>query len=252
VSASSASGWQFSYWILDGVNVGNTNPMSLTMNGAHTIQAVFSALSGLIFSDNFDSNSFNSWTGRGTTTGETISTVNTPIHTGSYSACFTSNGGLGTEYARCYKEFSSSTEIYARGYFYVAQSGIKNNDNRFYMLAAFSGSNSLAYAGWKQTNGVTKWCLVVKSGSNTLFYYSTAVCSLNKWYCVELHWKSGTTTGVAELYVDGVKICSANGLNTAKIGVASRAHFGLPYLYNCGSTRVYADDCVVSNSYIGS
>lgn len=251
VSASSAFGWRFGYWILDGVNVGNANPISLTMNSAHTIQAVFSSLSGPIFSDNFESNSFNSWTGKGTTTGETISMVNNPIHAGSYSARFTSNGGLGTEYARYYKDFSSSTEIYARGYFYVAQSGIKNNDNRLYMLAAFSGSDSLAYAGWKETNDATQWCLVVKSGSNTFFYYSTAVCSINKWYCIELHWKSGTTTGVAELYVDGVKVCSANGLDTAKIGVASRVHFGLAYIYDCGSTRIYADDCVVSNSYIG-
>ncbi|TFH13073.1 hypothetical protein E4H04_12635 [Candidatus Bathyarchaeota archaeon] len=68
---------------------------------------------------------------------------------------------------------------------------------------------------------------------------------------MELHWKSGTSYGIAELYVDGVKVCSAANLNTAAVGTASRVYFGLPYLYNCGSTTVYADDCVISHSYIG-
>jgi len=252
VSESPVSGWQFDHWIIDGVNLGNANPLSITMDGAHTIQAVFSNLSGPLFSDGFESNNFNSWTGTETTTGETISTVNSPTHAGIYSSYFTSNGGLLTEDARCYKDLTQSTDIYSRGYFYVSQSGITSNDNRFYMLGTFSGTNSLAYAGWKMVNGVTEWCIVVKAGAGTLFYYSTTPCTLNKWYCVELHWKSDKTTGAAELFIDGIKACSASGLDTTTISTtASRAQFGLAYLYNCGPTKLYADECVVSNSYIG-
>jgi PKD repeat protein len=41
VTASPSSGWTFSHWLLDSVNVGSTNPYSLTMNDDHTLTAVF-------------------------------------------------------------------------------------------------------------------------------------------------------------------------------------------------------------------
>ena len=39
------SGYQFDHWELDTVNVGSTNPYSVTMNSAHTLRAVFGAAS---------------------------------------------------------------------------------------------------------------------------------------------------------------------------------------------------------------
>jgi PKD repeat protein len=41
VRAWQHSGYQFDHWELDTVNVGSTNPYSLTMNAAHTLRAVF-------------------------------------------------------------------------------------------------------------------------------------------------------------------------------------------------------------------
>jgi hypothetical protein len=42
VGASSATGWVFDHWILDGYNVGNTNPYAVNMIMNHTLKAVFS------------------------------------------------------------------------------------------------------------------------------------------------------------------------------------------------------------------
>jgi hypothetical protein len=41
VSAAPSSGWDFSYWLLDGENVGSQNPYGLTMNDDHTLTAMF-------------------------------------------------------------------------------------------------------------------------------------------------------------------------------------------------------------------
>lgn len=41
VSASAASFWNFSHWLLDGVNVGSINPITVDMDTNHELQAVF-------------------------------------------------------------------------------------------------------------------------------------------------------------------------------------------------------------------
>ena len=41
VTANANSGYSFSYWTLDGSNVGNANPYGFQMNSNHTLQAVF-------------------------------------------------------------------------------------------------------------------------------------------------------------------------------------------------------------------
>jgi uncharacterized repeat protein (TIGR02543 family) len=44
VTATPASGWYFSHWHLDGVDAGSSNPTTVTMNSAHTLQAVFTQI----------------------------------------------------------------------------------------------------------------------------------------------------------------------------------------------------------------
>jgi hypothetical protein len=129
------------------------------------------------------------------------------------------------------------SEIYARGYFRVATSGIVDNGDSISFIAfANATGNYAAYAGWGKTGGVVRWCLVLGS----TIVYSTATPSLNTWYCVELHWKKGTTNGLGELYVNGVKVCSITGKNTAAYGSVSQAIFGLAVL-NCASATAYCD-----------
>jgi len=43
VAATPSSGWQFSHWHLDGVDSGSTSPATVTMNSAHTLEAVFTS-----------------------------------------------------------------------------------------------------------------------------------------------------------------------------------------------------------------
>jgi uncharacterized repeat protein (TIGR02543 family) len=44
VTATPASGWYFSHWHLDGVDAGSSNPTTVTMSSAHTLQAVFTQI----------------------------------------------------------------------------------------------------------------------------------------------------------------------------------------------------------------
>jgi len=44
VTATPASGWYFSHWHLDGVDAGSSNPTTVTMNSAHTLQSVFTQI----------------------------------------------------------------------------------------------------------------------------------------------------------------------------------------------------------------
>jgi hypothetical protein len=47
------------------------------------------------------------------------------------------------------------------------------------------------------------------------FYFSTASPPLNTWHCVEVHWKKDSVNDVGELWVNGVKVPSLIGRNTA-------------------------------------
>jgi hypothetical protein len=162
-----------------------------------------------------------------------------------------SNGNGGTETAYCYKTIASSAELYARGYFYASASGIADNDDRFYFLIFRAGSQPLAFAGWRQTGGVVKWNLLIRDGTGWAGAFSAVSPSLNQWYCVELHWKKDATSGVGELWIDGVLVCSITGKNTAYYGNVNRVDFGLPELVNCGATTIYGDQAKISNTYIG-
>lgn len=44
VTAAPSTEWQFDQWILDGSNVGSTNPITIGMNTAHTLKAVFTQI----------------------------------------------------------------------------------------------------------------------------------------------------------------------------------------------------------------
>jgi hypothetical protein len=81
--------------------------------------------------------------------------------------------------------------------------------------------------------------------------YSQAVPSLNKWYCVELHWRKGSSTGLGELWVDGVRVCSISNRNTSAYGSVNQVLCGIVGMYSCRSTTVYCDCVVVANSYVG-
>jgi hypothetical protein len=207
--------------------------------------------SGIIFEDGFESADFRAWSAATTSSGETATTTSSLACDGTLSGRFASNGGGGFEGAYVYRSLASESELYARGYFYVSQSGIVENNDRFYLIRFQSGRNDLAYGGWRMINGQLRWSLIIRDGSNWITAYSTTSPSLNQWYSVELHWKADSSNGVGELWVNGQLVASASGENTAALGNVDTVRFGLGEVYNCGATTVYADSAVISQTRIG-
>ncbi len=204
-----------------------------------------------LFSDGFESGDLSKWSGNGLSAGETVSIVNTLHHSGTYSANYAANGGGGYETAYTYWNLANLNDVYARGYFYVATSGIATNYAGFYFLTFRTGVNTLAYAGWKMQGGQTRWYLETRNDTGYVDSYSVASPSLSQWYIVELHWIGNAVNGHAELYVNGALTLSITGFNTASYGAATSIRVGLAELNNCGATAVYGDDIVVNTSYIG-
>ena len=195
------------------------------------------------FADGFASGSFAAWDGTSVTSGEVATVTAAARYEGSYGALFSSNGNGGTERASSYKAVPDVSELYVGGDVYVSQSGIAQNDDRFYFMILKSGNNGVAYAGWRMTGGVVKWNLLVRSGTGWATAYSSSSPSLNRWYNVELHW-TNNANGVGELLVDGEVVCSISGRDTSAFGNADIIQFGLAEVYNCASTAVYADSFI--------
>ncbi len=250
VTALPNSGWMLKHWLLNGSEAGNTNPYNLIMSGNWNLTAVFSEVVQL-FKDDFESGDFVAWTGVSTTSGESASVVNGFAHCGNYGAEFASNGNSISEAVYCYKTIASSGELYARGYFNVAVSGLVDNDDRFYFIVFRADSNAVAYAGWRRTAGVTKWSLIIRDGTTYVNMYSIASPSIGQWYSVELHWKKDGTNGLGELWVNGTLICSISNRNTGAFGDANQIRFGLAELRHCAPTKAYGDCFIASKIYIG-
>jgi hypothetical protein len=213
------------------------------------LTAVFTAIP--VFADGFESGSFSSWNGTLVTSGENATVLNTLVHHGSRSAYFASNGDSSSEAAYCYANISPQDELYVRGYFYINQSGITNNDNRFYLIVLRANSK-VAFAGWRQTGGVVKWTLTVRNGTGYVNLYSVSSPELGRWYSVELRWKKDSVNGLGELWVDGSLVCSTSGrVDTSYYGSVNRVDFGLAELNSCKQTTIYCDCCSISKQYNG-
>jgi hypothetical protein len=254
VEYNPASGYVFDHWEnTGGVFVSNTrdSATTITVNDDGILKAVYRAYIPTLFSDGFESGSFSAWTGTSRSSGETAAVASGLSYQGKYGARFSSDGLGRTEYAYSYKTVESSADVYAQGYFYVSRSRIVNNYDGFYFLSLKTGGLSVAQAGWRKIDSVIRWCLVVTNGRSNAIIYSTSKPSMNRWYCVEIHWKKGTTDGLCELWIDGTKVCSAVGRNTAAYGSVNQVCFGLPKIF-CKSTTVYLDCAEIAKEYIGT
>jgi hypothetical protein len=201
-----------------------------------------------LFEDGFESGGFSAWAGTYVTSGETATVVKTLPYQGNHSAKFSSNGTGGYEVAYSYESVPTSSKLYASGYFYVSQSGITNNDDRFYFITFSAGGNNVAYAGWQRTEGIDRWNLLIRDATGWTIDYSNLSPSLNKWYHLELYWAEGTTDGHGELYVNSALVCSIQNKNTTALGNIDRVRFGLAEIYSSNVTTVYADFCQISRA----
>jgi len=182
------------------------------------------------------------------TDGEKAEVVNTTVHSGSYSARFSSDGSSDREYAYWYTNISASSQVWSDGYVNVKVSGLNKSDDRFFFfrLRSQNPANDLAFGGWRNYGGKVLWCIIVRDGYNYVTAYSTETPQLNRWYHVEIHWVANSTNGYGELYVDGTLVATTARTsiqaNTLYLGQCSEIRFGLAQLVNCLSTTIYADD----------
>jgi hypothetical protein len=195
------------------------------------------------FDGSFESGDFSAWTGTSVTPGETATIVNTMPYKGNFSAKFASNGTSGFEAAYCYESVSASNDLYASGYFYISQSGITENNDRFYFIKFLAGNVSVAYAGWRRVGSNDSWELTIRDAAGWTSVYSTSSPTINTWYKLELCWTEDATRGQSELDVDGTRICSIQNQNTTVSGDVNQVRYGLAEVYSSGPTTVYADSC---------
>lgn len=196
------------------------------------------------FADGFESGNFSAWTGTYMTPGATATIVNTLSYESNYSAQFASNGTGGLEEAYCYESIPASPILYASGYFYVSQSGIEQNGDSFYLIAFTANGSIVAYAGWRRTNGEDLWNLMIMNATGWASVYSNLTPSLDAWHNVQLYCTQGAN-GTAELYVDGILVCSIQNVNTTAVGGFDQVRFGLVEVYGVGPTTIYSDSCRV-------
>jgi hypothetical protein len=206
-----------------------------------------------VFEDGFESGSFNNWSGRKLTSGETVKASSNTPYDGQYRASFTTNGNYhGSEDAYIYKNIDMS-EVYARGYIRVSGSRIlADSGDTVYFLRLSDSAQSLAQVGIRRQSGVNQWVLYARSGSSWIgpIVSKTPAISTNQWYCIELHWNPAQ--GIAELYVNGVNILQQTNLGTSSVGNAKTVDFGIISATNVqNGLAVYGDCFKISNIYNG-
>ncbi len=210
------------------------------------------ASAATVFEDSFETGSLNQWSGSRCSSGEAIGVSAYQSCIGAYSARVTSNGGGSVEYAYVYKKISAST-LFVSATFYVSNSGIVEDGDRFYLMTFQAGSNTLATVGWRKVNGVVKWFLLTRNGAESIITYSDASPSLGKYYAVQLYWARNAQAGEASAEIGALGDWNIQTLyltgDTAMYGDASEVRVGLPTVSYCSSTAVYFDCVRIANEY---
>jgi hypothetical protein len=205
----------------------------------------------IAFEDSYESGGFTTWSGTSLTTGASAAITGSPTHHGLHSADFGTNGGLGFEHSYSYETIAPSSDLYARGYFYVSQSGIVADDDHSYFILFKAGNNNVAYVGWRKSAGTVKWSMTLRNGAGYVDLYSSSESpSTGRWYSVELHWVKDPSNGYAQLWVDGLLACSSTSGDTTAYGDATQVQFGLAKAKG-GSTTAYCDCAAINSSSLG-
>lgn len=205
------------------------------------------------FSDGFESGDFSAWSGTTATTGETVSVVTSDKHHGNYSFYGASNGGGGGETACAYVTHAGISTIYVRAYMkYVTIGQPDNNDRFFNIICRGTGGNYMCEAGVINVSGTKRFKLITRNGTGYASSTdSTIAVQTGQWYCFEMYWKQDAVNGEAKLYIDGVELCSASGLDSTAYGAVTKVDFGFGSIIDCASCEAYFDCVVVADTYIG-
>ena len=209
-------------------------------------------LSAPKFEDGFESGSFSLWDKMSPANGlGAPSIVEHQTHHGRYGAGFSSNP-VTNNLSYVDHSVGSSTDLYARGYFSISESNLKNDENRFVLITFRARNDSLpvAYVGWRNYSGPVKWYLFIMNAAGGYnLSRSNLEPLIGRWYSVELHWREGL---VAELWVDDLLACSSVEKPTSGSGGVDAVRIGLGEPVTGGSTVVYVDCVAISGSRIWS
>ncbi len=193
---------------------------------------------GIYFQDGFESGSFSAWSppsGNGTAAVET-----TTVNSGTYAASLTNAAGQ-------YESVSANL--------------IGGGEALTYTTFSFnlpSTSTTTTLASGKDANGNTMWSLIHDSsrqgldayfwnGARTRYdiYTVTNLVAPNTWYGIEVE-DNESTTGHAEVWVNGVSIGTADG------DLSASNYYSHLSLMNDGVGTVYFDDAIIHNAYNGA
>jgi hypothetical protein len=250
VSAIADSGWVFSYWLLNGSDVGSANPYSLTMDANYNLTAVFTETS-LIFVDGFESGDLVQWSGVGTWGGAAAPVVESVNpHHGTYNAKSVVSAG---QSSFVYKNIDVQSVVYARAYHMWSVNPSAGAESR--LVWVFGPGGLIAIGGVRNNNGVLQFYMrYLKNGAYVTLNYNYDF-SASKYYSIELYVKVDATGGEAALYIDGVKVLEDSDFGNDDRGSVTQVRVGVDWGSAIGQSWAHEHywDCVeVSNTYIGA
>jgi len=117
-----------------------------------------------------------------------------------------------------------------------------------------AGDQTLIRIGVRRVNGVDRWTLYARDGTTLAgpYYDLSSVATMNRWYCIEIHWKRSISEGLVEIFLGGEKILEISNINTDYFGNASAVDFGILSVTRVQyGLTVYGDCFEISETYIG-
>ncbi len=209
----------------------------------------------IIFSDGFESNNYNAWTGVANQFMSNPAVTDTQSKSGVYSS-FLQYDNTPYHGGWAYKNISGSL-LYARCYVYFDTLPL-NNTAMFFMWLQSSGDTQFdrEMAGLYNDAGTYKWFVRTNVGGSYNYYVSSGVTvATGTWYYFEFArfinggagwtkiWAINNAENSPDIAVTSLTNNDLGDLAVVKVGVGSQDA--------CGTVGVYVDDVVVADAYIG-
>lgn len=242
ILATPDSGWTFSNWVLNGTNIGATNPYGLTMNNNYNLTAVFTQIQSHLFSDGFESGNFNAWTGttRSPTTGTTTVT-SARSYSGTYSAAYSVVAGSGVRRAYSYITLNNLPELYTRAYVYIPSTFTLANGQALWVIQYFNGATPIASYGVRADSTGMHWS--VQYG-NTPYTLGTDFPTAGGWYLLEAYFTHAASGKTIVLSVNGTEVTNLSQSTTSLPNV-NTARVGIGYDAGAAALTINIDDVTI-------
>jgi len=211
----------------------------------------------LVLNDGFETGDFRAWNGTYITAGGTATVDDAGSYEGTYHSHFRTNDSIPeVNYAYCYEDLSSSvTEVYARGYFKIAEGlPLDNNDERFGLVGFEVNGHLQATFRVYRYGGVDNFNIVGLNGTAGIAKSAESIYpSLGQWYCIEFYVRMHDSSGEYRAWVNGIEQIAITNVDTTIYGSSvTCVRFGLTYTANVDhSVDVYCDSAVISTRPIG-